>query len=227
MNSYSMNLFHVSIQQLWNTSLEQERLIDEISQKDISVNWIRRVAENYVATANPENWKGNGEKPKGFGICGNVSYNETGKYPFIKLGLSENSNYDSGYAYKIEISLDGSVTYFANCGIEYGAEGLFVEIRDYFLDQRLLPEAPLSIEDIRNSVDENGRIEGIIKVHISDIIDRNLDEFLDFISVALTGSDLLMNIYYETVALSNTEKDTLYVRVSGDASSILEMAGDE
>lgn len=227
MNSYSMNLFHVSIQQLWNTSLEQERLIDEISQKDISVNWIRRVAENYVATANPENWKGNGEKPKGFGICSNVSYNETGKYPFIKLGLSENSNYDSGYAYKIEISLDGSVTYFANCGIEYGAEGLFVEIRDYFLDQRLLPEAPLSIEDIRNSVDENGRIEGIIKVHISDIIDRNLDEFLDFISVALTGSDLLMNIYYETVALSNTEKDTLYVRVSGDASSILEMAGDE
>ena len=80
-----MNLFHVSIQQLWNTSLEQERLIDEISQKDISVNWIRRVAENYVATANPENWKGNGEKPKGFGICGNVSYNETGKYPFINM----------------------------------------------------------------------------------------------------------------------------------------------
>ena len=52
-------------------------------------------------------------------------------------------------------------------------------------------------------------------------------EFLDFISVALTGSDLLMNIDYETVALSNTEKDTLYVRVSGDASSILEMADDE
>ena len=86
---------------------------------------------------------------------------------------------------------------------------------------------PISQEDIQKFSDENHYIEGIVKVHISDMIDNNLEGFLDLISIGLVDSDLLMNVNYSVLGLCEDEPNTLYLLVSGDASMVLNSADDE
>lgn len=86
---------------------------------------------------------------------------------------------------------------------------------------------PISQEDIQEFSDENHYIEGIVKVHISDMIDNNLESFLDMISIGLVDSDLLMDVNYSVIGLCEDEPDTLYLLVRGDTSMVLDDAGDE
>ena len=82
--------------------------------------------------------------------------------------------------------------------------------------------AAKSAEEIIAARDGNNRVEGYISVHISDLINRNYEEFLDFISEELVGSVLLMGTEYEVVGIDETVPNTLILKVSGDASMVIE-----
>ncbi len=75
-------------------------------------------------------------------------------------------------------------------------------------------------EEIIASRDENNYVEGYVQVHISTLIDNDLEGFLDIISEELIGSDLLMDINYEVVGVE--EGNELIIKVRGDVSAVLE-----
>ncbi len=80
-----------------------------------------------------------------------------------------------------------------------------------------------SADEILAARDENNYVEGFIQIHVSDLIDNDYETFLDIISENLVGSDLLMDVNYEVVALAGKEyPNELILKVSGDASTILE-----
>ena len=81
--------------------------------------------------------------------------------------------------------------------------------------------APLSEVTIRKYMDKDNYISGVIKIHISDMIDNDFEDFLDFISTELVGNELLMNIDYKVLGLCEDEENTLYLLVSGDVSNVL------
>lgn len=81
------------------------------------------------------------------------------------------------------------------------------------------------VQAIKNSVPVDGYISEVIAVDLSEIVDAGgLEGFLDLISNRLTGSDLLMNVDYVVVG---HEGDELHLRVSGDASGIVETLGGQ
>ena len=67
---------------------------------------------------------------------------------------------------------------------------------------------------------ENGYIEGKVMVHLSDIIDNDLEGFLDLLSEKLIGSPLLMDINYDVV--DSTAEVCIIIKVRGDVPEILE-----
>lgn len=85
---------------------------------------------------------------------------------------------------------------------------------------------PMTIEEIKKNKDENNDVAGIISIHISDIIDRNYEDFLDYIAEMLVDNVCLMSIDYEIVGINPDCKNEILLRVSGDVSSILEMEED-
>lgn len=79
-------------------------------------------------------------------------------------------------------------------------------------------EKPYTEEEIRKLRDEDGYIEGCVAVPLSDIINSNFEEFLDLVALKLVDSDLLMDINYTAVGISNTD--------AGDANIIIKVSGD-
>ncbi|KQN96836.1 hypothetical protein [Paenibacillus sp. Leaf72] len=78
---------------------------------------------------------------------------------------------------------------------------------------------PLTLSQIKDRIGANNMIKGIIKVDFNQMLELNLDEFLDLISEKLIGSPLLMDVTYELIAVANV--DSVWVKVSGDASFIM------
>ena len=69
-----------------------------------------------------------------------------------------------------------------------------------------------------------GEVKGIVPILMEDLLDMNLDEFLDSLAEKLTGSSLLLDTRYEIVGhLENT----LLLEVRGDPSEILKMEDEE
>lgn len=66
-------------------------------------------------------------------------------------------------------------------------------------------------------------IERTVTVELSEIIDRNLEHFLDLLSVRATGNPLLMDIDYTVVG---TDGESIKIKVTGDAAEI-EADGEE
>lgn len=81
-----------------------------------------------------------------------------------------------------------------------------------------------SAEEVIASRDENNYVEGYIEVHVSTLVDNDLESFLDIISEELVGSDLLMDVNYSVVGLE--DNDMLILKVSGDVSSIIDEEED-
>ena len=67
-------------------------------------------------------------------------------------------------------------------------------------------------------------IEGVVKVHLSNLIDNDLENFLDLISVGLTGSDLLMDINYDILDASLIVGDTQVTDPLLDTSQMLTLS---
>lgn len=65
-----------------------------------------------------------------------------------------------------------------------------------------------------------GYITGIVPVDLSDIVEGDLESFLDLLSEKVTGTELLMDINYDVVGF---EENTLFIKVTGDVSNIVEI----
>ena len=78
-------------------------------------------------------------------------------------------------------------------------------------------EQPYSTEEIIKRVDKDGRITGIIRVELKDIVNYpgvDLEDTLDLFSERLVGSPLLCSIDYEVVG--HEPNNTLLIQVTGD-----------
>ena len=77
---------------------------------------------------------------------------------------------------------------------------------------------PLTKKAMKVIKNKDNIVEGIISVCLADVIDNDLESFLDEISEKLTGSPLLMDINYSIVGGAG---QTIFLKVSGDVSEIL------
>lgn len=78
-------------------------------------------------------------------------------------------------------------------------------------------EQPYSTEEIIKRVDKDGRITGIIRVELKDIVNYpgvDLEDTLDLFSERLVGSPLLCSIDYEVVG--HEPNNSLLIKVTGD-----------
>lgn len=72
---------------------------------------------------------------------------------------------------------------------------------------------------------EGNYLTAIVEISLADIIDQNLDEFLDTIAEEAVGDIRLMDISYEAIGGGD---DTVRLQVGGDVSEILNDAdGDD
>lgn len=87
-------------------------------------------------------------------------------------------------------------------------------------------EKPLTLEQMRDMHEkaEKGVISAVVSMDLSDLIDNDLEGFLDVCSEKLTGGALLADIDYRVVG--HTEDTTILVEVSGDVSGILDDADE-
>lgn len=79
-------------------------------------------------------------------------------------------------------------------------------------------EKPLSRKEMCVEVRHGNYVSGVVAVHLGDIIDHDHEWLLDECATLLTGSELLMDITFEVVGHHG---DTLWLRVSGDASEVV------
>lgn len=63
------------------------------------------------------------------------------------------------------------------------------------------------------AVAENNLVDGVIAVHLANIIDNDLEGFLDLISKKMIGTLLLMVVQYRVVGHMG---DVLYLYVEGE-----------
>ena len=88
-------------------------------------------------------------------------------------------------------------------------------------------DKPLTIKQMREMVKgkDNTYIEGVVTVELADMIDNDLEGFLDIISDKLCDSGLLMDSNYSVVG--HRTNSTLLVKITGDVSIIIDDADDE
>jgi hypothetical protein len=81
-------------------------------------------------------------------------------------------------------------------------------------------DVPLTIDQIKERMNSAGYIKGIVPIRLHHIIDTDADGFLDLISDALTGTELLLDMSYQVVG--TLDNDAVLIEVKGDVSMILE-----
>jgi len=117
-----------------------------------------------------------------------------------------------------------------NSGLDEKARKLYREAQDDLIaarrwvrhlervgkGERVLRE-PLSEEEIKKAHEKDGTVEGVVRVDVSEVIDGDLESFLDLLSRRLVDSELLSDIQYEVV---DVEDDVLLIRVSGETAML-------
>ena len=76
-----------------------------------------------------------------------------------------------------------------------------------------------TIDEIGLNLDPNGYLSGEVAVELNEIIDTDLEGFLDLISEKLVGSSLLTDISYEVSGVGGSYE--VVIKVTGDPSLIL------
>ncbi len=84
---------------------------------------------------------------------------------------------------------------------------------------------PFTQSEIRANLDKEGFISGNVVLDLADVIDRDLEGFLDLISEKLVDSSLLMDVGYEFVGKSGDGR--LVIKVTGDPSDVLDDEDEE
>ena len=76
----------------------------------------------------------------------------------------------------------------------------------------------------RVEISSNNYIETEIVLDVGAIVDRDLEGFLDLVSLEATDTELLMDISYKPKSV--TPQDNIVFVVTGDVSEILNMEAD-
>lgn len=86
-------------------------------------------------------------------------------------------------------------------------------------------QKPLTIEEIKERVkkEDSTYVEVVVEVSLSQLIDNDLDGFLDLMGEKSVGSVLLQDIQYKLVA---GHEDVAYIQVIGDVSGIIDFEDD-
>jgi hypothetical protein len=69
-------------------------------------------------------------------------------------------------------------------------------------------------------IDHDGFLHGVVAIDLDEIIERDLEGFLDLLSVRLSGTDVLTDICYEIVGFD--APDTVFIETWGDPSMAIE-----
>lgn len=75
-------------------------------------------------------------------------------------------------------------------------------------------------EELKDKIDSQGYITGIVYVPLEELINSSRDRFLELLSIGLTDTTRLRYISYELVG-AETTKSEIGFRVKGDASAII------
>lgn len=230
MEEYALKKEHCSLENLFQFEKEHDALWDDAGTSD---SYLHKVGYNFLLRANYERWDGTGEMPVTFNKEYYCTYRAGIPGGILRLSVTEDN---SEWKYVIscigirstgeEITKTESIPIRANdAELEYGLKKLISEFKETFSEQLYCykgvsyPVGPLTKEAVCRYKDDNNYIRGVVKVELSDLIENDLDGFLDLISEKLTRSPLLMDIGYEPVSVFEEE---LYLLVSGDVSGILD-----
>lgn len=230
MEEYALKKEHCSLENLFQFEKEHDALWDDAGTSD---SYLHKVGYNFLLRANYERWDGTGEMPVTFNKEYYCTYRAGIPGGILRLSVTEDN---SEWKYVIscigirstgeEITKTESIPIRANdAELEYGLKKLISEFKETFSEQLYCykgvsyPVGPVTKEAVCRYKDDNNYIRGIVKVELSDMIENDLEGFLDLISEKLTGSPLLMDIGYEPVSVFEEE---LYLLVSGDVSGILD-----
>lgn len=230
MEEYALKKEHCSLENLFQFEKEHDALWDDAGTSD---SYLHKVGYNFLLRANYERWDGTGEMPVTFNKEYYCTYRAGIPGGILRLSVTEDN---SEWKYVIscigirstgeEITKTESIPIRANdAELEYGLKKLISEFKETFSEQLYCykgvsyPVGPVTKEAVCRYKDDNNYIRGIVKVELSDLIENDLDGFLDLISEKLTRSPLLMDIGYEPVSVFEEE---LYLLVSGDVSGILD-----
>lgn len=234
MEEYALKKEHCSLENLFQFEKEHDALWDDAGTSD---SYLHKVGYNFLLKANYERWDGTGEMPVTFNKEYYCTYRAGIPGGILRLSVTEDN---SEWKYVIscigirstgeEITKTESIPIRANdAELEYGLKKLISEFKETFSEQLYCykgvsyPVGPLTKEAVCRYKDDNNYIRGIVKVELSDMIENDLEGFLDLISEKLTGSPLLMDIGYEPVSVFEEE---LYLLVSGDVSEICDEEQD-
>lgn len=68
------------------------------------------------------------------------------------------------------------------------------------------------------AMDAAGWVKGVVSVDTSELLNYNLERFLDRLSELLVGNDLLCDFGWKVLGLDPDNEDHLYIEVSGEAN---------
>lgn len=121
---------------------------------------------------------------------------------------------DKGYVQTVEHGV--GLKHFKGCEHEVRGADAYLPVTPRYQTE------PMTEEEMRANQDDAGYISGVVAVSLSDLIEGDRDNFLDYISEKLTGSPLLMNIDFKVVGGVPENEDLVLIEVVGDASGIIE-----
>lgn len=81
-------------------------------------------------------------------------------------------------------------------------------------------DRPYTEKEIRDNIDENGTICGIVRVELDEIIENDFEGFLDILSERLIDSPCLMGTDYKIVGHEGDK--CLHFRVMGQVELVVD-----
>jgi hypothetical protein len=128
-----------------------------------------------------------------------------------------------GAPYNLSAEEEGAFVNKACVYAEFGNASraeILAALQEYRERRRMRPcSRLLSRQETVAAVGKGEYVEGVVAIDLGDLIDLELEGFLDKLSQLLTGGELLMDIQYEVVG---HEKDSLWMKISGNAKEVVE-----
>lgn len=104
-------------------------------------------------------------------------------------------------------------------------QAIFDRAEEYwdFVKENRPRTSPMTVKEMEAAVDDDSFVSGVISVELSEVIDLDLEGFLDLIGERLVEhGELLMQSSWDVIGHAG---DTLLLNVTGDVSQILDLYG--
>lgn len=118
-------------------------------------------------------------------------------------------------------ALQGIFHHYLNRQAENPAATVELDSGDFKPDvpvKSLALDEPLTHDDVLKLADENGYITGVVRVAFSEVVENNIEGFLDILSERLLETDLLSELSYHVVGVEHGA--TLLVEVYGHVEEL-------